>query len=171
MQIIDVNGEKRECLSISPDSNFPGYLKIKYQSRFRKNYQHVEWYDKKEFIKNNPKLANLATSVTDPWKEELGIVSSASSITLTDKLKKWQPNEFKNYPIWISRGKGEGQTRVVNQNTIDTLILNSEWKIIPNKTSQYLISHNVHDPQVMGNTLPDGFKLPKIKKRTKIKSK
>jgi hypothetical protein len=171
MQIIDINGEKRECSEITPDSNFPGYLKIKYKSRFRENHEYFEWYKKQDFLNNNPELSHLIQDSNDEWKEDLGVVSISSNITLTDKLKKWKSNEFAGYPIWISRGKGEGQTRKVTQNSDNTIIINQPWEINPDKTSQYLISHNVHNPVVMGNALPVGYKLPKKKKHNTIKKK
>jgi len=166
MIIIDINGNKRDCVTISPDKNWPGYLKIKYYSQARKNF-YEEWYQVDEFIKNNPKMADLAKKAPQPLKEDLGVVSHASNQTLTDKTKNWKTNEFASYPLWISRGKGEGQTRQITTNTNDTLIIDKPWKITPNKSSQYVISHNVHNPQIMGNTLPENKKNIKIKKNKK----
>ena len=157
-------------MEIFPDNKFPGYMKIKYQSHFRKNHEYFDWYKKEDFVKNNPKLAYLTKGTRETWKEDLGVVSSASNITLYDKTKKWHKNEFAGYPVWISRGHGEGQTRKINMNSNTTLIIDKPWIIIPDKTSQYVVSHNVHDPQIMGNTLPQEFKLPKKKKKDKIKS-
>ena len=58
--------------------------------------------------------------------------------------------------MWISRGTGEGQQRTVLKNTKNTLYLNKDWKIKPDKTSQYVLSRNVKDNiQAQGNTLPD----------------
>ncbi|KKQ25052.1 MAG: hypothetical protein US40_C0004G0090 [Candidatus Roizmanbacteria bacterium GW2011_GWC2_37_13] len=168
MIIIDINGNKRDCVSIIPDNSWPGYLKIKYFSKFRKT-SHEEWYLIKDFIKNNPKLAHLTKGGSDPWKEDLGVVSLSSNQTLTDKSKKWKSNEFAGYPLWISRGKGEGQTRGIIMNTNDTLIIDKPWKIIPDKSSQYVISHNVHDPQILGNTLPVDYKIKRVKKKKKSK--
>jgi hypothetical protein len=168
MLIIDINKEKRECVAIAPDKNFAGYMKVRYKSRFRPNHEYFEWYSKEDFVKNNPKLSYLIKGASEPWKEDLGVVSLASSITLTDKSKKWEANEFAGYPLWISRGRGEGQTRKINMNSDTTLIIDKPWVMIPDKTSQYVISHNVHNPQIMGNTLPEKFKLSKKRKHTKI---
>lgn len=161
MQIIDINGETRECLEISPDQSFPGYIKVLYASKYRPNHKYSEWYKKEDFIKNNPNLVKLIKGTPQPWKEDLGRVSMASNQTITDKTKKWKSNEFAGYPLWISRGLGEGQMRKIIINSNDTLIIDKPWKITPDKSSQYVISHNVHDPQVMGNTMPTEIKTSK----------
>lgn len=75
---------------------------------------------------------------------------------------------------WISRGKGEGQIRTILKNNHNTLIINKEWEIIPDITSQYVISHNVHNPKILGNTLPQyeipkGIKFKNFKKNKKKK--
>ncbi len=167
MIITDINGNKRDCVSIKPDEKWPGYLKVQYISKTRKDYRYDEWYLTKDFIKNNPRLAHLAKNASLPWKEDLGRVSLASSQTLTDKTKKWKSNEFVGYPLWISRGVGEGQMRNIIINSNDTLIIDAPWKVTPDRTSQYVISHNVHDPQVLGNTLPIEIKVSKKKKKVK----
>ena len=156
MKIIDVNGNERESVSAAPDKDFPGYMKIAFESKIRKGYQHSEWYPLDEFIKNNPKLAHLAKGAPKLPREDLGVVSSALKTSLTDKKKKWKINDFTGNHLWISRGKGEAQTRKIISNTKNTLVINQPWKVIPDKTSQYVISFNVHDPQVMDATLP-GF--------------
>ena len=154
MTITDINGSVRECLSISPDKDWPGYMKIEYQSKIRKDYKHSEWYPVGDFIKNNPKLKHLATTAIKPTPEVLGVVSKAGKYSLTDKNKKWDENCFTGSPIWISRGKGEAQVRKVVGNTKNTINIDKKWEIIPNKTSQYIISNNIHNPQILGNTLP-----------------
>jgi len=163
MTIIDINGNKRDCISVSPDGKWPGYMKVVYASKRTKGEMRNEWYPKREFIKNNPTLAHLVKGISEPWKEDLGVVTLASNQTLTDKTKKWKSNEYAGYPLWISRGKGEGQMRNVTINTNDTLIIDKPWEVTPDKSSQYVISHNVHDPQVMGNTLQMRNKV-KVKK-------
>ena len=94
MIIIDINGNKRECVSVSPDDKWPGYMRVEYVSKIRKGHKHSEWYPKKDFIRNNPELEHLVKGISDPWKEDLGAVSLASNQTLTDKTKKWKSNEF-----------------------------------------------------------------------------
>lgn len=173
MKIIDINGKERECLEISVDNEYPGFLKVKYASVNRPNHIYFEWYRKEEFIKNNPTLKHFAQSIAD-IKEDLGVVSKATENSLTDKTKNWQKNIFAGYPLWISRGKGEGQIRTILKNTQNTLIIDKEWELIPDKTSQYVISHNVHNPKILGNTLPQyeilkGIKFKNSKKNKKKK--
>jgi hypothetical protein len=153
MKIIDVNGEERECVSALPDSKFAGFMKVEFLSKLRKGYNHSEWYPIEDFITNNPTLKHLTTKAPKIVKDDLGVVTDAEPTTLTDKTKKWEQNIYRGFLIWISRGKGEGQTRKVTGNTQSIIIISKAWETIPNKTSQYVLSNNVHDPQVRGNTL------------------
>lgn len=173
MRIIDINGAERECARVAPDKNFPGFMKVEYHSKTRRGYTHSEWYPVAEFVKNNPKLANLTKGAGKLPKEDLGVATKATKDSLTDKTKTWLKNVFAGYPIWISRGKGEGQTRTIATNTTNRLVINKPWEIIPDKTSQYVISHNIHNPQRMGNLLPGmgkGLPVKKMKKKRKEKS-
>jgi hypothetical protein len=153
MKFIDINGTERECTSISVDKNYPGFMKVEFVSKFRKGYAHSEWYPVPDFIKNNPTLKDLTKSAEVAQKDELGVVSSAKPRQLSDKIKNWTINIYAGYPIWIARGKGEGQTRYVLSNTKNSVIIDKDWETIPDYTSQYIISFNVNDPQVMGNSL------------------
>lgn len=154
MKIIDINGEERECESASPDPKFAGYMKVEFESKNRSGYKHSEWYPIADFIKNNPTLKNLTTKAVKVVSDDLGVVTSAKKDSLTDLSKKWNINDYVDFPIWISRGKGEGQTRKVVKNTKNTIYVDKPWDVVPNKLSQYVLSHNVHDPQVRGNMLP-----------------
>lgn len=154
MKIIDINGEERDCVSVSPDPKFAGYMKVEFASKNRIGYTHSEWYPVTDFIKNNPSLKHLTTSAPKVINDDLGVVTSAKKDSLIDKSKKWNIDDYVGFPLWISRGKGEGQTRSVVSNTKNTLVVDKSWNEIPNNSSQYVLSHNVHDPQVKGNTLP-----------------
>lgn len=154
MTIIDINGNERECVTIAPDPLWPGYMKVAYISKNGLAQTRQEWYPKQDFVKNNPTLSSYLDGATAVAREDLGAVSQASSMTLVDKSKHWHLNEFAGYPVWIARGVGEGQTRTVLMNTEDTIVIDAAWEVIPTSSSQYVISYNVHDPQVMGNTLP-----------------
>jgi len=151
MQIIDINGNTRECTKAYPDNSYPGYMKIEYKTEVR---SYSDWYPIKDFVVNNPTLAHLTTNASPVALDDLGVVTKCTPITLKDKTKKWETNAYTDFPIWISRGKGEGQTRIVISNTHHTLTINKEWDAIPDESSQYVLSHNIHDPQVLGNTLP-----------------
>lgn len=170
MKIIDINGQERDCVSVVPDKDYPGFMKVLYKSKLRKGYSHSEWYAISDFIKNNPKLRSLTEKAPKQIQEDLGVVTIAKEKLLTDKSKKWESNAFAGTTIWISRGKGEGQTRTVVSNNINTVTIDNPWKEIPDKTSQYVISPNIHDPQVRGNTLPPIIK-EKVKRIPKLHSK
>jgi len=170
MKIIDVNGQKRDCVSVAPDPKFAGFMKVDYASKTRKDYKHTEWYPIPDFIKNNPTLKHLTKNAPKLAADDLGVVTKATKTTLVDKTKNWKKDAYLGFPIWISRGLGEGQTRSVISNTKSTLNIDKPWEILPNSTSQYVVSHNIHDPKIMGNTLP-AFKNLKNKKLTKRQKK
>ena len=163
MKIININGEERECVNIYPDPKFAGYMKVEFASKLRKGYTHSEWYSILDFLRFNPKLKDLTTNAPQLADDDTGRVSSAKPNTLTDSVKSWKVDSYLGFPIWISRGKGEGQTRTVIKNTKNTLTIDKDWGVIPNASSQYVLSHNVHDPQIRGNTLMETEK--KIKEK------
>lgn len=172
MKIVDINNSERDCVDAAIDPNYPGFVKVDFESKNRKGYTHSEWYPIKEFIGKNPSFSKMTKDGKKIPEEDLGIVTSASSITIQDKTKQWDKNVFAGYCVWISRGPGEGQVRNVLNNSTDTLIVDRDWNIIPEKVSQYVISNNVHNPQPLGNDLP-GYpaKVEKIKKSSKSKKK
>ncbi len=151
MKIIDINGNMRDCFKAYADPSYPGYMKIEYKNTVR---SYSDWYPIKEFISNNPTLEHLTTSAAPTALDDLGVVAKSSPLTLKDSSKRWQTNIYADFPVWISRGKGEGQTRKVTSNTHNVLTIDKEWDILPDESSQYVLSHNIHDPQVLGNTLP-----------------
>jgi len=151
MKIIDVNGNERECAEVYPDKDYPGYMRVEFKSAVR---SHHEWYPIKDFTKNNPDLVYLTKDSPILVADTLGIVSSSTYTTIKDTKQKWDDNCYADFPIWISRGKGEGQIRNVESNTRNSIKIDKPWDIMPDKSSQYVISHNIHDPQPFGNTLP-----------------
>ena len=155
MDIIDINGNFRECNSVVPDSGFPGFMKVEYKSKNRKGYAHLEWYPIIEFIKNNPKLSKLAQGAKPSPREDLGVVTKAGKDFIEDVTKDWPKNIYVGTPVWISRGKGEGELMKVVRNDKNKLYIDKPWKVIPDKSSQYVVSHNVNkDIKAVGNNLP-----------------
>ncbi len=154
MKIIDINGNKRNVASASPDSKFPGYMKVVYLSKSSGAELPSEWYPLADFVKHNPKLKHLTKSTISLAEEVVGIVTSSGSNFIRDDTKNWHKDNYKGYPVWISRGQGEGQSRTIITNTKNTLTVNQNWETRPNPTSQYVISRNVHSTQPLGNTLP-----------------
>jgi len=178
IKIIDINKRERECESVSLDKGYPGFVKVFYKSKLRKGYTHSEWYPVDEFLSLNPKFKSKIKSSKKP-EEDLGIVSSAGKNYLKDIAKNWEKNVYVDFPLWISRGKGEGQQRIVIKNTKNILYIDKEWKEKPNKTSQYVLSRNINKKtKPLGNTLPDTITkdvvdsfIDKAKKGVKIKEK
>jgi hypothetical protein len=156
MKIIDINGSVRECSSVVSDKNFAGYMKVEFVSKTRKGYSHSEWIPTQEFLINNPQLKHLVgknIAVTEA-SEDLGVVSTAKPLSISDKKKRWKENIYIGFPVWISRGKGEGQIRKVVSNTKNSLTIDKKWNVLPDSSSQYVLSRNVHKPKTFENTLP-----------------
>lgn len=150
MQVVDINGATRECISAYPDKQWPGYIRVEFANKKRK---HTEWYPSDDFKKNNPNLGLINDAVPYIAKEISGIVTRVGENTLTDNTQSWEENEYVGFPLWISRGKGEGQVRTVILNTKKTLTLDKSWDILPNTFSQYVLSHNVNPlAHPLGNT-------------------
>lgn len=155
MKIIDINGLERDCLEIIPDPDHPGFIKAVLPSRRHPNEPRIEWYPTTDFLARNP---NLKDTIPAPPPPDLtGIVTKVGKNYLTDNTQNWAPNVYKDFILWISRGPGEGQTRIITKNTLNTAYFDESWNIKPDKTSQYVISHNVHHPTPQGNILPGEF--------------
>ncbi len=152
--ITDINGSVRECLNVTHDQSYPGYVKVEFASNRQAPATYFEWYPIDDFISHNPNLAHIVNTKMQPAEDDLGVVSKSTMTSLTDKTKKWTPNAYRDFPVWISRGIGEGQVRKITANTHNTLTLDVPFDVKPDKSSQYVISHNIHDVQVMNNTLP-----------------
>lgn len=152
MKIIDINGNTRDCEKAFPDPTYPGYMRVEFKTVVR---SHHVWYPISEFIKNNPELENLTKSAPAVMDDVVGVVSSSTETGLTDKKQKWKENAYVGFPLWVSRGTGEGQIRTVTANTHNALTIDKKWEVKPDKTSQYVLSYNIHDPQPLENALPN----------------
>lgn len=150
MQIIDINGTERNCQKATPDPTYPGYMRIEFKS-------HHEWFTIKEFLSANPTLAYLTTGATTPPDDDLGVVTSATTASLEDSQKKWRVDDYLGFTVWISRGLGESQTRHITKNSHNTLYIDQPWEIVPDQSSQYVLTHEVHDSVIHGNSLPDSL--------------
>ncbi len=165
MIIIDINGNKRDCVSAVPDKDFPGYIKVLFKNQLR---SHVEWFPVEEFKEKNPDLSLFKNYQEDEPHEDLGIVFSSTKTSLMDKKKNWESNIYTNIPVWISRGKGEGQVRTAVSNNKNSVTIDKPWTELPDPSSQYVISSNIHNPHVFGNSLPV---MEKTKRKIKKKKK
>lgn len=152
MVITDINGKKRECVKAYQDKDYPGFIKVEYKNE-RRSYN--EWYPVNEFLAKNPDFNNPTKEIKHEAPEITGVVTSATDIALTDKTQNWAKNTYAGFPVWISRGKGEGQVRNVLSNTKDTLVIDKQWDTKLNKFSQYVLSRNIHeDMKATGNISP-----------------
>jgi len=61
-----------------------------------------------------------------------------TAATLVDPAKPWKPEAQKDSVVMILSGRGMGQYRRVTGNTADTLTLDRPWRVVPNKTSEYV---------------------------------
>jgi hypothetical protein len=174
MKIIDINGIERECASVALDKEYPGYVKVNFVSKVRKGYKHSEWFPIEKFFAKNRKLKGKIGKAQSSPKEDLGIVSKSGKDFIQDISKNWNKNLYAGYPLWISRGKGEGQQRTVTKNNKNILYVDKEWDLRPDRTSQYVLSRNVQkNIEAYGNILP-GLETKKmmddIIKKAKIAS-
>jgi hypothetical protein len=156
MKIIDINGLERECLEVNSDPAYPGFIKVTYPSPRDPSNPRTEWYPITDFLARNPELKD--TIPAPPPPDVTGIVTKAGKDNLKDDTQNWVPNIYKDFTLWISRGTGEAQIRKVTKNSQNTAYIDKPWDTKPDKTSQYVISHNVHDPMPQGNTLPGDVK-------------
>jgi len=70
---------------------------------------------------------------------DTGMVTSATSTTLTDTTKNWPTDQWKDYVVEITSGTGEGQIRKIVSNTNNTLTVDPPWTTTPDTTSRYAI--------------------------------
>ena len=139
MLIVDVNDQPRECEEIKIDPQWPGFVTVKYVSKNRNNKERYEWYPLKEFLEKNPEIAKSLGNIAAPPKDDLGIVSHCGEFYLEDSSKNWQSNIYVGYYVWISRGIGESQVRLIKSNTKNNLTIDRAWEIVPDDKSQYVI--------------------------------
>ncbi len=151
MRITDINGNQRECVAAYPDRDYPGYIKVEYKNP-RRSYN--EWYPIGDFMDKNPGFSFKDERLPHEAPPEVSsFPSSSTKSTLTDKTQHWQTNEYAGFRLWISRGQGEGQVRNIRSNTKDTVVIDTAWETKPNKFSQYILSHNIHEEMpAQGNT-------------------
>lgn len=154
MKIIDINNQTRECEEILIDPQWPGFVTAKFISKNDPKRQHSEWYPIKEFVEKNPKVSKILGNISIPPKEDLGVVTHSGEFYLEDINKDWQNNIYTSFYVWISRGTGEGQVRLIKSNSKNTLTIDQAWDTLPDTKSQYVVSSNIHDVKILGNTLP-----------------
>jgi len=145
MQIIDINGTRRDCVRAYLDPHWPGFVTIDYESKNRPGYKHTEWYPIPDFLSHNPSLAHLVKGVdVTPAPDLVGVVTRCTQDSLKDITQNWAVNDYAGFYVWIARGTGEGQVRTVLSCTKNTLKLDQPWdKPLPSATSQYVLSREL----------------------------
>ncbi|OGD83150.1 hypothetical protein A2572_03835 [Candidatus Collierbacteria bacterium RIFOXYD1_FULL_40_9] len=156
MKVIDINNKERDCLKVYFDPKWPGYATVNFASKSRPDTTRQEWYPLADFLIKNPELKHLFTNAPEKSAEEVSGTGTATGDNyLVDEKVNWQENIYAGYNLWISRGPGEGQTRVILSNTNNKLIIDKPWDTPPNHLSQYTIVQNLTiTPKAVGNTLP-----------------
>lgn len=156
MQIIDINGRIRQCQRVFLDPSWPGYVSVEFQSKSDPTKKRIEWMPLTDFAQKNPTLQSIFSGHSiAPAPEISGIATGAGKDTLIDKSANWNKNIYAGYYVWISRGPGDGTTRLITKNNASVLYIDKPWDKKPTKDSQYTIVHTL--PQ---NTSPSGQILP-----------
>jgi len=90
-------------------------------------------------------------------EDDSGTATDATATTLEDTDQSWTEDEYADYYVYISGGKGSGQVRAITSNTADTLTVPT-WGTTPDDTSTYEIWENVPPyPWDYQYDLPDDF--------------
>lgn len=158
MKVIDINSIERDCEKVYLDPNWPGYVTIIFPSKSDPNRKRTEWIPIQDFINKNTDYQNKIENFKNipPLPPQIsGIVTSVQENSLSDTTQNWNKNIYTGFFVWISRGKGEGQTMGIIGNTKNKLLLDSVWKEKPNKTSQYTIVYLRPTVSIMNNNLPN----------------
>lgn len=153
MKLVDINGNIRECQTAAVNPKYPGFVEVVYISRRTGQPMDPQWYPVSDFLKNNPKLHEIVDNSKPNIEELVGQVTSAGPDFLRDNAKNVAEDAYVGYPIWISRGKGEGQTRKIITNSKNTFTVDDDWEIKPDTTSQYCITPNLPKTGVYNNSL------------------
>ena len=81
----------------------------------------------------------------------IGTVTSATGNTLTNSTKTWTTNQWANYQIRITAGTGIGQVRTISSNTGTQITVSSNWPVVPDTSSTYVIEGNDDFIYLLGN--------------------
>lgn len=70
---------------------------------------------------------------------DAGTLTSTSGKIVFDSSKTWEVNRWTNYAIRILSGTGDGQTRQIQSNGTDSIVVYEPWTVQPDSTSIYAI--------------------------------
>ncbi|RYF65249.1 MAG: T9SS type A sorting domain-containing protein, partial [Cytophagaceae bacterium] len=89
----------------------------------------------------------------DRIDEDAGIMSGATSITITDNTKNWA-NVRRRPVVAIVNGKGVGQWRTITSRTANRLTIDRPWDVVPAVGSHYAIFNwGARNWLLQGNTM------------------
>lgn len=89
----------------------------------------------------------------DRIDEDAGIMSDATSVTITDKTKNWA-NVRRRPVVAIVNGKGVGQWRTITSRTANILTIDRPWDVVPAAGSHYAIFNwGARNWLIQGNTM------------------
>jgi hypothetical protein len=71
-----------------------------------------------------------------------------------------EPNEWRGLALRITKGKGEGQERIVEQNTVSILTLDRDWDVEPDATSSFTVAEAGWRFGATTQTSPVQFEVP-----------
>lgn len=84
---------------------------------------------------------------TTYWKVEVsGTASSATNNTLTTSGAGWDADVYIDEYLWIYKGTGSGQSRLITDNTTEMITVDSDWSTNPDNTSKYRVIHTGKNP-------------------------
>lgn len=84
--------------------------------------------------------------------QDTGYVTTNTSLSVIDTSKNWIANDYKNMLFMVLSGTGEGQRRVIDRNTNDTIVLYRTLDIPLDSTSYYSIEQDTNKLYLQTNT-------------------
>jgi len=147
----DANGDSGDDISIfsplnrdyiNPDYSSYYYLLTPLAVAFYPNSvsDSLIGYIDNDLIKLSPSgSTNDIFTINATGTPEQGVVTAATSNSITSSGKSWTVNEWANKRVVIVDGTGEGETNAIASNTSDTLTLTYNWTTTPDATSTFYI--------------------------------
>lgn len=92
---------------------------------------------------NGESIADAYFMFNDRTADDTGTsTGSNTAITLANSGESWTTNQWSNGAVMITGGTGNGQTRVIANNTNTTLTVREPWAIVPDNTSTYSLYYS-----------------------------
>lgn len=105
------------------------------------NYDHARFYWRFEAVPEHPATAFSAN-------------------TIGSAILQMIPDEHTGKVARITRGKGAGQERSILANDVSTLTVMSNWSVVPDNTSQFVVAEAGWHFGASGETGPIEFEVP-----------